>query len=672
MANGQTINFDALAKEHGGAPAAIDFDALAKQHGGATTPNTPSSTVDLHAFQLADILKGPAYVAKHPIDSAKLLGGALFGPPGGTVKPEVSEADLATAPRFAVPGGSTTPIGEGISEAAAASSFGVAGEAMGQPKTSGALKATRQLGGEVVQGGKSFVQDLRASRATRAAAKADRTLVESLGPTKSNPVEVTDVQRARPYIEEEHSTTPITKKNAVEQFREHTDTAIGKIDEKIGEYIKANPTDTIGGHAKPVDAVKAALGKNVRKGFVDEGLKAIEDYPISDEMTVAEADSVRHQLNADNRSAMKAKNNYDLANMRQTDPAFAAREALANSLRDGVYGKLEERGIPGVRELRKDQGALIKLRNAAEARKFQGEAKVAGTESGGKLRRAIGRVTKLGATAKGAAMGGPAGAIVGEELGQAAQNLIAPGRSTRNELLVRAFNKPQTPGSKFPSIPARPAISGELGAGATITPEAGLSVQTPAEITAQSAATAAAQKPNVRVVRDPVTGKMKRQFLTSGGGETLYPEVVKRGTSKPMQQVQGTKESAGAKVLPEMSRGSESKVAQKTSAMSGSELAPESGSIAEFLKKKRAAAVGGKPAKEVYSRYLDEVPSASGLAEGSKLTPEMHAQMEKRAGFKLTDRQARNLYIRSVQEEMLKPGGKIDEISEMRKKKGAQ
>lgn len=50
------------------------------------------------------------------------------------VKNEVGEGELATAPRFTTPGGSSTPLAAGISEAAAASSLGATSE-IGTPRS---------------------------------------------------------------------------------------------------------------------------------------------------------------------------------------------------------------------------------------------------------------------------------------------------------------------------------------------------------------------------------------------------------------------------------------------------------------------------------------------------------------------------------------------------------
>lgn len=406
-----------------------------------------------------------------------------------------------------------------------------------------------------------WVKEYKAAAAAKAADFSNDHIVKALPPTKSANYAPEDLQRSRPYLEDAHKGAPI---NSVESFRDAADTKIGEIDDKIKGYIAANPQDTIAGHATPLADVKAALAKNITKGFTEEGLKAIEKFPVSDDMTVEQADAVRHQLNAENRAAMKSKNNYDLQNMRQTDAGFAAREALAQSLRDGVYGKLEQRGVAGVRDLRMDQGSLIKMRNAAEAKVLAGDKPVAGTAPAGTARRVGGRIVKIGATAGGAAVGGPAGAVIGSEVGEAARQFIAPSNLTRDQLIERGFKAPQTSGAQFPASPAQPRIAGALGQGAVqvpaveaqpgapainidpttramrkglllpekastgtiVTPEPGQSVQTAGEQASATAATKQAQTPSTRIVRDPATGKMMRQYLTAGEGKVYFSEPL--------------------------------------------------------------------------------------------------------------------------------------------------
>ena len=172
--------------------------------------------------------------------------------------------------------------------------------------------------------------------------------------TKSTPYTPEQYARARPYLEEEHADSPVSRDSGVTDIRDAAQSAIGKIEDKVSQYIKANPQDVIS--TNPAADARAALQKNQRGSeFVDAGMKEIQALNLDQPKTVAQADAIRRQLNLENQAAL-AKNNYKQEAARVSDPAFAAREAAAESLRDGIYGKLEERGIQGVQDLRQDEG----------------------------------------------------------------------------------------------------------------------------------------------------------------------------------------------------------------------------------------------------------------------------------------------------------------------------
>jgi hypothetical protein len=156
-----------------------------------------------------------------------------------------------------------------------------------------------------------------------------------------------------------------------------------------------------------------------------------------------------------------AKNNYDVATARATDPAFAARDAAAESLRNGIYKQLGANGMPNAAQLRLDEGSLIKVRNASQNQIFNGDKVVRSTAQTGPVRQAAKAVTKSGATAVGAAAGGWPGAIVGREVGEAAANAFTPEGLTRDELVERSFKKPVAtapPAKTAPAIAPVPAV----------------------------------------------------------------------------------------------------------------------------------------------------------------------------------------------------------------------
>src|ERR1700739_2604401 len=189
------------------------------------------------------------------------------------------------------------------------------------------------------------------------------------------------------------------------------------------------------------------------QSFVDQGLQEGDDFNLDQSKTLAQWDGIRKQLNAENQAILR-RNSYDVYTARSTDPGFAAREAASESIRNGVYDQLEANGIPGIRDLRLDEGAIIKIRNAAQNQVFNGAKTVSGTGSSGAVRQGGKALVKAGATAAGAELGGVPGAIVGAGAGESAGSLLTPGNLTRDALIERSFSVPTT---KPPAFPVRVA-----------------------------------------------------------------------------------------------------------------------------------------------------------------------------------------------------------------------
>lgn len=184
-------------------------------------------------------------------------------------------------------------------------------------------------------------------------------------------------------------------------------------------------------------------------------MKALKNYDLNNP-TMSQADRIREDLNAENEGAL-SKNKYRRSVARKTDPAFAAQELAGNSLREGIYGQLENQGVKGARELRQDQGSLIKMRNAAEAQSFNGDKVVKGT-GGASLAKKVGQTAfKAGGAVAGGtlggALGGPAGegvgALMGGQLGGelGSKVLNIPPDLSRDALVERSFGKKVAVGS---------------------------------------------------------------------------------------------------------------------------------------------------------------------------------------------------------------------------------
>lgn len=344
-------------------------------------------------------------------------------------------------------------------------------EVLGGASTTG--EAIANHGGPITQAARKQAID-------KAIAKApDQQLADfknAIPPSKTAPYEDTDVHAARPYLEAEHKLDAIDDPVAL---RNAADSAVGKIEGRIASEIKSRPTTTIS--TNPLYEAQQALRGSVRTDFFEAGMKELENYPLGWQraggvqdppLTLQKADDIRWQLNQDNKAVL-ARNNYDLATARATDPGFAAREAVSESLRNGVYDKLGQMGFKEARQLRLDEGSLLKIRNASLKQEFNGEKAVRQTGTSSPARKATATVAKKAAVGAGAGigahLGGTPGAVVGAEAGSAvgdmAARAIAPGPMTRNALLDRSFRPTPTP--------INPAQITNKAAGAEATAEAG-------------------------------------------------------------------------------------------------------------------------------------------------------------------------------------------------------
>lgn len=334
--------------------------------------------------------------------------------------------------------------------------------------TSGAL--TDVVAGKVLQdspelakmGSEEFHTAMKARSAARASqglnteflAKA-KDLTQAAPPTTKNPYEPHDMHTAMSYLERHHE-VPGQEIRGITDKVDALDHEIGNIDEHVRGLVQIIPKEPISTNV--IEDVRAGLQDHPKgQTWVGQGMKALKQYADLANPTMEQADELRKQLNAENKAILK-KNRYDEATARRTDPGFAAREIAAKSLRDGIYGQLEAHGVQGARELRLDQGSLIKVRNAAEAQRFNGSKTVRGTGPNS-IRRELGRdaITgtglaiggKVGAIGGAPEVGAGAGAVLGNRL---ANRLLPANDLTRDALVERAFNRPK-------SSPVEPAGS---------------------------------------------------------------------------------------------------------------------------------------------------------------------------------------------------------------------
>ncbi len=338
--------------------------------------------------------------------------------------------------------------------------LGAIGDMFGPEAAVFASKGIAKETGPAAKAIKEHITNAARVRAALPKVEGVADLNSAIPATKTAPYTPKDVNAALPHILAEHAEGPI---KTVEGFRDAADSAIGKIEERVDGYIKTVPKDPIA--TDVLSDVQKVLGANPRgQAFVDAGLRELEGLNLKNP-TLEEADGIRRQLNFENKAVLKA-NDYDLAAARASSPAFAAREAAAESLRNGIYDQLEARGIEGVRELRQTEGSIIKLRNAAQGNIFKGEKVVGATAKTGPLREAGAAATRTLATGAGAgigaAVGGPVGAAVGgaggAAVGDAAAKVFTPSGLTRDQLVERAFTKlgvAKVPGPEFPRVNLR-------------------------------------------------------------------------------------------------------------------------------------------------------------------------------------------------------------------------
>lgn len=279
------------------------------------------------------------------------------------------------------------------------------------------------------------------------------------GPGKAA-YEQEDIDRVRPYLDRYHTTVSDIKNpehvyDALEHQRQGIENEIKpwtqgkyaneplKIEDAAGTPVSLKQ--------KLVEALKD--DEDQRPGFTEKALKTLDDYNTTD-LSMSEGDKLRKTLNDDNRAVLQ-KDRMDINTARATNPDFAARYELNNILRDGIYDRLEDKGVLNAREMRQDEASIIKVRNAADRMIPRGESTVKGTSEVGPIRQGAAWLAKKAGIAGGAAIGASTeipggaelGAVGGGMLGEKVASLLSPEDLTRNELLQRSMDVRATQGA---------------------------------------------------------------------------------------------------------------------------------------------------------------------------------------------------------------------------------
>lgn len=337
----------------------------------------------------------------------------------------------------------------------------------------------------------TFLPALKANSAARAAARtagkvdsATTDFVQAFPPSKSAPYELSDVEAGRPHLENQHMQSAIEKASGVKDTLEAHDAAISNIEDHVAKIIAKSPKDVL-----PVNVlsnVSEELAKSPRGySFAQAGMKELDDFNLGEPITVDKADAIRRQLNAENQAVLQ-RNNYKQATARATDPGFAAREVAAKAIRDAEYKLLEDRGTPGIKELRNTEGSLIKTRNAVQAQVYNGDKTVPSTAEPTTMQRVAAGAARVGGRITGSEVAGWPGYVAGREVGDVAANAIGPKAMSRNALAARSFETNISSDINLPEGRIRALPTPEVPKGTQLSlqpqpPEAPTSVPPPAQ-----------------------------------------------------------------------------------------------------------------------------------------------------------------------------------------------
>lgn len=244
---------------------------------------------------------------------------------------------------------------------------------------------------------------------------------------KAIPGKYTEEQffRARNYLDQEHATNPIESPADVVRAAKP---GIAQIEDAISQAAAVNPTDRIAvnPHQAVMDELRAQNKGSTQ--YLKDAEAWLKDYPeLNGKPTVIRADDLRRNI-----TALDTK--FDPTT---SSGKVAAVQATLDVLRSGVYDQLEARGMTGVADLRRDEGALLKITSAAAKVAGAGEKTVAGTGGAGRYAARIG--ARMTGAAVGAELAGGSGAVGGALAGELAAERFLPSNMTRNALLKRSF-----------------------------------------------------------------------------------------------------------------------------------------------------------------------------------------------------------------------------------------
>jgi hypothetical protein len=223
------------------------------------------------------------------------------------------------------------------------------------------------------------------------------------------------------------------------------------IEDKIKPYVEKYADEPV--TTKPEDSPKIKVAQKLEEmakldGNFSNAMDALSEFNLTDP-TMSEAQDTLTKLNNYNRASMKGANNWDIYNMIETNPDFAARFFMADELRNAIYNNLEGHGVEGIRAARGETASLINVRDAigAQIRANRGGTTVRGSGNASAMRGLLGRLTGKAIKGMGIAAGAEAGGIpgaiaggaIGEAVGQPIEDFIAPRDMTRDEHIEKSM-----------------------------------------------------------------------------------------------------------------------------------------------------------------------------------------------------------------------------------------
>jgi hypothetical protein len=239
-----------------------------------------------------------------------------------------------------------------------------------------------------------------------------------------------DLAAIKPLLEAER---PKVSADGVAGTHEALKNITSQIEDRVSQEVAKKPNAVVPSlHSNVQDALTQSGSK--QKTFVTDGMSEFDNY--HEPKTLQEADDLRKELNTRNKAVL-SKNMSDQYTASVSDPAFAARQAYADALRDTVYNEL-----PGMRDLRQIEGSVIRVKQAFERQLANGEKVVRDSAAESTTRNIAGKTARRAAAMTGVALGsatglpagGYFGGVLGSSLGALLEKFIKPSPLTRDEL----------------------------------------------------------------------------------------------------------------------------------------------------------------------------------------------------------------------------------------------